>query len=60
MKHARATAILGLILALAVTLGLGWGLASTAEGTHVVPPMFASGMLAIGLVLIGAGFFRRN
>jgi len=61
MTRMPVLAILGLVLALAVTFGLGWGLApSGTDSAHVVPPTLASAMLAVGLVLIGAGFIRRN
>lgn len=57
----RATVILGTIMALSLMLGLGWGLTHMAEGgTHVVPPVLPTAMLAVGLVLIGVGFYRRN
>lgn len=56
----RAIAILGFV-ALAITFGLGWGLSAATDGNpHVVPPMFAAGMLAVGVLLIGVGFHRRN
>lgn len=61
MTRMPVLAILGIVLALAVTFGLGWGLAPAGSDTaHVVPPTLASAMLAVGLVLIGAGFIRRN
>ncbi len=58
MNRTLTTAILGIVLVLGLTLGLGLGL--PRGGTHVVPPMFAATMLGIGLVLIGAGFYRRR
>lgn len=61
MNRMLLTAAVGVLLATGLTLGLGWGLARVPDGdAQVVPPMFAAGMLAIGLVLIGAGFYRRN
>ncbi len=61
MTRMPILAILGIVLALAITFGLGWGLAATGtDAVHVVPPTLASSMLAVGLVLIGAGFIRRN
>lgn len=30
------------------------------EASHVVPPMLAGGALVIGLVLVGAGFMKKN
>lgn len=58
MNRTLATAILGIVLVLGLTLGLGWGLPE--GGTHVVPPKFAAGILGMGLVLIGAGLYRRR
>ncbi len=61
MHRTFVTAILGIVLALGLTLGLGWGLTHLPEGgAPVVPPMLAAAMLGIGLLLIGAGFYRRN
>lgn len=58
MNRTLATAIVGIALVLGLIIGLGLGLPQ--GGTHVVPPMFAAAMLGIGLVLIGAGFYRRR
>jgi lipopolysaccharide export LptBFGC system permease protein LptF len=58
MNRTLATTIVGIAVVLGLTLGLGLGLPQ--GGTHVVPPMFAATMLGLGLVLIGAGFYRRR
>ncbi len=33
---------------------------ATESTSHVVPPLVAGGVLAVGVVLLGAGFYRRN
>lgn len=33
---------------------------TTENQTHVVPPIVAGGALALGIVLIGAGLYRRR
>ncbi len=33
---------------------------ATENTSHVVPPMVAGGLLAVGVVLLGAGFYRRG
>lgn len=33
---------------------------ATESTSHVVPPMVAGGLLAVGVVLLGAGFYRRT
>lgn len=59
MNRTLVTAILGIASAVGLMVGLGWGLPADG-GAYFVPPILAAGMLALGLVLIGAGFYRRN
>ena len=33
---------------------------ATESTSHVVPPLVAGGLLAVGVVLLGVGFYRRN
>ncbi|MBN9526206.1 MAG: hypothetical protein J0H82_08390 [Alphaproteobacteria bacterium] len=33
---------------------------ATESTSHVVPPLVAGGTLAVGIVLLGAGFYRRR
>ncbi len=33
---------------------------ATESTSHVVPPLVAGGVLAVGVVLLGAGFYRRG
>lgn len=33
---------------------------ATESTSHVVPPLVAGGVLAVGVVLLGAGFYRRR
>jgi hypothetical protein len=33
---------------------------TTDETTHIVPPLVSGGALALGVVLIGAGLYRRR
>lgn len=33
---------------------------ATESTSHVVPPLVAGGLLAVGVVLMGAGFYRRR
>jgi len=33
---------------------------ATESTSHVVPPLVAGGVLALGVVLLGAGFYRRS
>ncbi|MFX6234550.1 hypothetical protein ABTF60_18960 [Acinetobacter baumannii] len=33
---------------------------ATESTSHVVPPLVAGGALAVGIVLLGAGFYRRR
>jgi hypothetical protein len=35
-------------------------LQSTESTTHVIPPLLAAGVLVAGLVMLGAGVFRKN
>jgi hypothetical protein len=35
-------------------------LQTTENEAHVIPPLLSGGALALGIVLIGAGFYRRR
>jgi hypothetical protein len=35
-------------------------LQTTENEAHVIPPLLSEGALALGIVLIGAGFYRRR
>jgi hypothetical protein len=35
-------------------------LQTTENEPHVIPPLLSGGALALGIVLIGAGFYRRR
>ena len=38
----------------------GLKLQTTESTTHIIPPLAAGGALVLGVVLIGAGFYRKS